>query len=80
MAQVFSLTLRALVICALVILAAIACRQLYLRVADGPDAADFVDPSATMMKHCEAVHRNLDGRRVSEPESQAVKRGRCIDS
>ncbi|WP_092143857.1 hypothetical protein [Cupriavidus sp. YR651] len=79
MMPIFSLTVRALGICALVTMAAIASRQLYLRI-DEAEVEEYATPDATMLEHCEAMRRHLDGRRVSEPASLPVTRGRCMDS
>ncbi len=85
MAHLLSLTLRALAVGALVMVAAIAARQVYLRMQEeetAPFGADD-DVPAMMLARCESVHSKLQGPRGSKAGARTeemVRAIRCIDS
>ncbi len=67
MAQFFSLTVRILSFGAIAVVAATACRHVYLRAAEEGEPANAEGALTSMMLDgCEAMHRRLNGRQVSE--------------
>lgn len=85
MSHFLSLTFRALAVSALIMVAAIASRQVYLRMEEeevAPGGAGD-DAPAMMQTYCESVHRKLRGRRGSEAHAspeETVRPIQCITS
>ncbi len=67
----------------LIVVAALVFRQAHLRVTtEAGIASPAEDPIGTMLKQCEAMHRRLQSRNVSE-EAATVERdppSLCIES
>ncbi|RDK06307.1 hypothetical protein [Cupriavidus lacunae] len=66
MAQYLSIAVRAFGVGAIIVIIAVATRQVYLQVAadDGFTGADQ-EPTATMMMRCKAMHGRLQNRHSS---------------
>ncbi|MDW3688594.1 hypothetical protein RA280_44130 [Cupriavidus sp. CV2] len=83
MAQYLQIAVRAVGVGAILVIVAVASRQVYLRVADEAGIADGEeDPAAKMLVRCEAMHSRLRNRPVSEGAADAdeAPRARCMES
>jgi hypothetical protein len=83
MAQYLQIAVRAVGVGAVLAIVAVASRQVYLRVAaEAGIAGREEDPAATMLIRCEAMHRRLQNRPVSEDAADAdeAPRARCMES
>ncbi|MHA7685924.1 hypothetical protein [Cupriavidus sp. PET2-C1] len=83
MAQYLQIAVRAFGVGAILVIVAVASRQVYLRVAaEAGIAGGEEDPAATMLIRCEAMHSRLQNRPVSEDavDADEVQRARCMES
>jgi hypothetical protein len=83
MAQYLQIAVRAFGVGAILVIVALVSRQVYLRVAaEAGSAGVEVDPAATMLIRCEAMHSRLQNRPVSEDAADAdeAPRARCMES
>ncbi|MHA7685967.1 hypothetical protein [Cupriavidus sp. PET2-C1] len=83
MAQYLQIAVRAFGVGAIIVIAALVSRQVYLRVAaESGSAGGEEDPAATMLIRCEAMHSRLRNRPVSEDVADAdeTPRARCMES
>ena len=83
MAQYLQIAVRAVGVGAILVMVAVASRQVYLRVAaEAGIAGGEEGPAATMLIRCEAMHSRLQNRPVSEDAADAdeAPRARCMES
>ena len=83
MAQYLQIAVRAFGVGAILVIVAVASRQVYLRVAAEAGIAGAEGESTdTMLSRCEAMHSRLQNRPVSEDAADAdeVPRARCMES
>ncbi|MDF3838245.1 hypothetical protein P3W85_35730 [Cupriavidus basilensis] len=83
MGQYLQVAVRAFGVSAILVIVAVASRQVYLRVAaEAGSAGGEEDPAAMMLIRCEAMHSRLQNRPVSEDAADAdeVPRARCMES
>ncbi|WP_454743467.1 hypothetical protein [Cupriavidus necator] len=83
MAQYLSIAVRAFGVGVLIVIVAVASRQVYLRVAaDAAISGAEEEPAATMLIRCEAMHSRLQNWHVSEEAAEADEepRARCMES
>jgi len=83
MAQYLQIAVRAVGVGAILVIVAVASRQVYLRVAaEAGSPGGEEDPAATMLIRCEAMHSHLQNRRISEGAVDANEKpsARCMES
>ncbi|MDW3682404.1 hypothetical protein RA280_11715 [Cupriavidus sp. CV2] len=83
MAQYLQIAVRAFGVGAILVIVAVASRQVYLRVAaEAGIAGGEEDPAAIMLIRCEAMHSRLQNRHISEDAADADEepRARCMES
>ena len=83
MSRYIQLGARVLGIGTLIVVTALVFRQAYLRVTTEAGISSPVeDPTAAMLKQCEAMHRRLQSRNVSEEAAEAERDppSLCIES
>ncbi len=84
MAQYLQIATRAVGVGAVLVIVAVASRQVYLRVAaEAGIAGGEEDPAATMLIRCEAMHSRLQSRHISEDAAdsdEATRARRCMES
>ncbi|AEI82112.1 hypothetical protein CNE_BB1p06920 (plasmid) [Cupriavidus necator N-1] len=81
MARYFQLMARVFCVGAIIVIAAIASRQAYLRSTAEADQADADEEPATMMMiRCETMHARLQSRHPSAADAEERPRARCRES
>ncbi|WP_082016478.1 hypothetical protein [Cupriavidus sp. IDO] len=79
MSQYIQLAVRALSIGTLIVIVAVVFRQAYLRIATTAGiSSPAEEPTATLLKRCEAMHSRLKNRHVSEEAAEADGDSRAV--
>lgn len=81
MARYLPVLARAIGVGALIVIAAIVSRQVYLHsAAEAADAGADEEPATMMLIRCEAVHERLQSWHSSASEADERPRARCRES